>query len=489
MPNLPDEVEVQTVYGTNNNDVLFDTGAFAGEFYGFDGNDVFYASANDWVGQGTYADDYFYGGSGSDTISYVLSDMKIIGSLKVGTIGTFDSGYLQSLDYLDSIENLTGSNFDDWIEGSVTANILHGGGGHDVIYGDDGNDQVYGDWGNDTLHGGDGDDTMYGDTGNDTMYGDNGNDTISGGDGVDTIEGGANNDVISGGAHNDMLYGQSGNDRIEGGAGDDTIDGGSGTDTAVYTGSGDVTVNLLWGTASGAAGNDTLIAIERVETGSGNDVVYGTTSSNRIETGGGNDTIYAFDGHDMVYAGTGHDTVYGYQGIDLIYGGTGNDTLWGGSDDDTIHGEDGADELKGEDGDDMLFGGAGADRIRGGDGDDTINGASGADVIQWLAGDNGWDTISGFNLAEDKLYFGSGFFAQDPVGAVELSDVLAVWHSGDDALLAANTADAGWQFIATLQNVNANVVDQMIEDESILADPVVNFGGRPGDLGFLGLDL
>jgi Ca2+-binding RTX toxin-like protein len=255
----------------------------------------------------------------------------------------------------------------------------------------------------------------------------------------------------------------------------------------VYTGSGDVTVNLLWGTASGASGNDTLADIERVETGSGNDVVFGSIGSNRIETGGGNDTIYAFDGHDQVYAGTGHDTVYGYQGIDLIYGGTGNDTLWGGSDDDTIHGEDGADELKGEDGNDSLFGGTGADRIRGGDGNDTINGASGADIIQWQAGDNGMDTIGGFNLAEDKLWFGSGFFAQDPVGNVELSDVLIVFNSGDNAMLAANTADEGWTFIATLNNVNANVLDQLIEDETILADPVVNFGGAPGDLGFFGL--
>ncbi|KAB2861640.1 MAG: calcium-binding protein, partial [Bauldia sp.] len=236
------------------------------------------------------------------------------------------------------------------------------------------------------------------------------------------------------------------------------------------------------GTASGAWGNDTLTNIERVETGSGDDEVWGSFGSNQLTTGGGNDEVYALDGHDIVYAGSGNDTVYGYEGNDLVYAGTGNDIVWGGADGDTLYGEDGNDTLNGEAGDDVLSGGDGADRLRGGDGLDTINGGAGADVIAWQAGDSGQDTIAGFNLAEDQLWFDDGFFAVEPVGAVDLIDVLMVFDSGDHAMLAANTAEQGWTFIATLENVDAYALGQMIEDESILAPAVVNFGGVPGDL-------
>src|SRR5262249_40970604 len=255
----------------------------------------------------------------------------------------------------------------------------------------------------------------------------------------------------------------------------------------VYTGAGAVIVDLWFGTATGAWGSDTLTSIEWVETGSGDDYIYASDASNRIESGGGNDHVYAYGGNDIVYAGSGNDTVFGYEGIDIIYGGTGNDTLWGGSDDDTINGEDGNDSLKGDDGNDTLFGGAGADRIRGGDGDDTINGGFGADVIEWLAGDEGWDTIAGFNLDEDHLYFGAGFFAVEPTGNVDLEDVLIVAYSRDHALLIPNTADHGWTITATLLDVSAAQLDNMIENETILGPaPLSGIGnGNPGGLELL----
>ena len=69
------------------------------------------------------------------------------------------------------------------------------------------------------------------------------------------------------------------------------------------------------------------------------------------------------------------------------------------------------------------------------------------------------------------------------MGGVHLEDVLLVFNDGDDAWLAANTADAGWTFIAKLLDVDANAVDQMIENESILGPANVNLGGGPGDFG------
>ncbi len=168
-------------------------------------------------------------------------------------------------------------------------------------------------------------------------------------------------------------------------------------------------------------------------------------------------------------------------GNDIVNGGSGDDRLWGGSDGDTVNGENGADRIKGEDGNDFLFGGAHNDWIAGGNGLDTINGQSGADVIAWLEGDSGEDTIAGFNLAEDRLYFGAGFFDVEPVGAVQLEDVLTTFHAGADTLLFANTAEHGMELIARFLNVDADDLEAMIESENILA-ATVNFGGGPGGL-------
>lgn len=471
MPRNPQEVDYGPWDGTSGNDVIYDNDLFDA-YYGYAGDDVFYASATDALPNGAgmyyYPDDYYYGGSGSDTVSYVLSTNKIDANLSTSLVFRIHDGAVQSTDFVFDMENVTGSNYDDTIVGSSADNLLRGGGGIDTITGLNGNDHVWGDSGNDILDGGNGEDIVDGGTGNDSMIGGSGNDTMNGGDGNDTINGGSDND------------------RIDGGGGNDTIDGSTGTDTVVYTGPGAVTVDLWSGNASGAWGNDTLSNIERVETGSGDDIVYGSAGSNRIDVGSGNDTVLAFDGHDTVYAGSGNDTVYGYQGNDLIYAGTGNDTLWGGSDGDTVYGEDGNDLLKGEDGNDFLYGGNGADRIRGGNGDDTINGGSGADVVEWLAGDSGWDSIAGFSLGEDHLYFSAGFFAVEPVGAVHLDDVLMAAYSGSDALLIANTAEHGWTFIATLQNVSAALLDQAIANESILGPALLGgIGGGLGDLEML----
>jgi hypothetical protein len=99
-------------------------------------------------------------------------------------------------------------------------------------------------------------------------------------------------------------------------------------------------------------------------------------------------------------------------------------------------------------------------------------------VIEWLAGDSGMDTIAGFNLGEDHLYFGAGFFAVEPVGGVELEDVLFVVNSGADTILWANTAEYGWTNIATFSNVNAAQLDAAIENETILGPAPL--GGLPG---------
>ncbi|MGX5848241.1 Ig-like domain-containing protein [Mesorhizobium sp. PL10] len=85
----------------------------------------------------------------------------------------------------------------------------------------DGGDRVTGTAFNDTLDGG---------AGHDQLFGGAGSDTLIGGAGTDWLKGGAGNDVISGGAGTDGLRGDEGDDNLDGGAGSDELRGGAGDD-------------------------------------------------------------------------------------------------------------------------------------------------------------------------------------------------------------------------------------------------------------------
>ena len=135
---------------------------------------------------------------------------------------------------------------------------------------------------------------------------------------VENATGGDGNDVLLGNSVANMLVGGSGNDTLDGGAGDDTLDGGSGSDTVSHqTATQAVFVNLAAGTAFGTEiGTDTLISVENVSTGSGNDVVFGSSAANVIATGAGNDLVYAGGDNDTILVGAGNNTVYGDAGDD-----------------------------------------------------------------------------------------------------------------------------------------------------------------------------
>ena len=76
---------------------------------------------------------------------------------------------------------------------------------------------------------------------------------------IENVVGGAFGDTLTGDGNVNRLEGSGGDDLLRGGLGDDTLDGGSGSDTASWwLASGGVTVHLALGTATGAAGTDTL---------------------------------------------------------------------------------------------------------------------------------------------------------------------------------------------------------------------------------------
>ena len=152
-----------------------------------------------------------------------------------------------------------------------------------------------------------------------------GDDFLSGLDGDDILFGHEGKDILGGGLGNDIL---------NGGTGDDTVNGGKGVDFVSYYGAtGPVVANLTTGTATGE-GTDSLINIENIFGGSGNDSLTGNTNVNYLDGWAGDDFLSGLDGDD---------TLFGNDGKDTLNGGSGNDTLSGDLDQDTLIGGSGSD--------------------------------------------------------------------------------------------------------------------------------------------------
>lgn len=288
------------------------------------------------------------------------------------------------------IEEVRGSNSDDWITGSAGANTLLGHGGDDVLRGGAGGDRLDGGAGLDqasyetsaagveidllrgtaaggdaagdvlsgieivigsrhadrltgngernALHGGDGDDILIDDGGNDRLGAGAGHDRVEGGGGNDSIDGGAGDDLLAGGAGHDTIAGGDGADTIDGGDGSDVLDGGAGadilrggagTDTASYaSASAGVAVDLASGrgTAGHAAG-DRLEGIERILGSIHNDTLTGDAGANVLTGDNGNDAIRGNGGADtLVGGGHGDRFIYAAAG-DSTVAAAGRDTI------------------------------------------------------------------------------------------------------------------------------------------------------------------
>jgi RTX calcium-binding nonapeptide repeat (4 copies) len=103
----------------------------------------------------------------------------------------------------------------------------------DYIIGSEGNDIIFGLRGNDIISALDGDDLVFGGPGDDIVYGNDGNNQLFGENGNDNLVGGIDDDLIVGGLGNDRLYGNTGDDILQGGPGADYFDCGDGVDTVV----------------------------------------------------------------------------------------------------------------------------------------------------------------------------------------------------------------------------------------------------------------
>lgn len=331
---------------------------------------------------------------------------------------------------------------------------------------------------------------------------------INGTSGNDKLFGTFRDDSLYGFLGNDELHGGEGNDFLDGGEGNDVLDGGGnnfgkGGDTASYSkATNAVIVDLSVGTASGGAGDDTLIDIENIIGSSFSDNLIGNFNANELYGGKGDDTLLGGEGDDILTGGSGNDFLDGGKfgsdtasysdvtsavTVNLVTGtatgGSGKDTLvdieniFGSSYADTLTGDANFNQLDGGAGNDTLNGGAGGDILNGDAGNDNLNGGDGDD---WLNGGIGNDILNGGAGGFDTADYSS---ATSNV-SVNLFTGIATGGLGNDTLLSIENVNGSFNARNTLTgNAGSNQLTGGFNNDTL--------SGGAGDdtlLGFEGDD-
>lgn len=534
---LTGDNQANTILGGDGDDVIDGKG----------GNDQLLGEAGNDTLNGGAGNDLIDGGSGVDTVTYadaatgvVVNIDQIQGYNNPGSTvdlepaftiaaGTAKDGF-GTVDILQNLENIVGSEYDDILIGNAAENVILAGAGNDLVIGNAGNDTLDGGTGINvvsyrrdpgaafiSLEAGRATDgfgnvdvlrnfrDVIGSQGNDTIVGDSQNNTLYGGSGNDRIEARSGNDLLFGNDGNDTLLGEDGDDKLVGGAGSDSLNGGNGIDTASYfTASSGVTANLTIARGtSGDASGDVFTQIENLEGSEFGDrltgdaqanYLWGLGSDDFLDGRAGNDTLDGGTGRDHLSGGDGNDLLLGKAGDDALDGGNGDDTLNGGSGDDFLEGQAGNDRLEGGDGDDTLlagegndtlFGEAGNDNLEGGDGNDFLSGGSGDDLLfgnggnDQLFGDAGSDVLEG-GSGNDQLF---GNDDDDFLYGQEGNDTLN-GDAGNDQLLGGDGDDQ------LLGGTGNDTLEGEIGNDQLFGDAGVDLlnGGNGNDRLFGGDD-
>ena len=395
-------------------------------------HDIINGNAGNDTLAGLGSADTLNGGLGVDTATYAASLAGVSASLHTG----LGSGGDAEGDTLIAIENLTGSNLDDILEGNGGTNVLNGGLGVDTLSYEHALAAVKVSLALTTAQ----------------ATGGAGSDRITG---FENLSGSAFNDTLTGSVGGNVLSGLAGNDTLNGGAGADTLIGGLGNDTFIIDNSGDVVTELdNEGTdkvqssvafslaALGAVENLTLTGAAAVS-GAGNaldNILTGNTAANTLTGLDGSDTLNGGAGADIMIGGTGHD-IYVIDNIADVAdetAGDGTDTVQSSltfSLSDALHAIDQIENL--------TLTGATAINGTGNALANTITGNSGVNI---LAGLGGADTLNG-GLGVDTATY-----------AASLAGVSASLHTG-----LGSGGDAEGDTLIAIENLTGSNLDDILE--------------------------
>ncbi len=143
----------------------------------------------------------------------------------------------------------------------------------------------------------------------------------------DAGTGSGGNTQSSGNSSDGQTVGTARDDTFIGTSSIDTFDGKAGSDTVFYRDADDpIIVNLNNAKQnSGDAAGDTLVSIENVTGGDGNDNLTGDGNGNILSGGAGNDRLTGNGGENALYGGHGNDVLTATVGDNHLQGGSGAD--------------------------------------------------------------------------------------------------------------------------------------------------------------------
>lgn len=253
---------------------------------GGEGNDYLIGGAGDdiYMFDANWSHDTIVDASGSDTFDFRNFNAPVVIAIGESQATGINSEAIPFT--ADSIENLTGSVFNDTLLGNALDNILQGHHGNDILNGGEGND---------------------------TLWGGNGHDAY----------------VFKGSWGHDVIYNTQGNDSLDLSDLHESISLNLNLDT------------FLWQVVNSIHWNSNAIA--NITSGEGADQLTGNGLSNLLNGNAGNDYLVGASGHDTLIGSSGKDILRGAKGKDRLYGDDGKDILIGGPDKDTLFGGAGND--------------------------------------------------------------------------------------------------------------------------------------------------
>lgn len=294
---------IQNIIGSNHDDV-FSTTTGSIHINGGAGNDIFYVNGDDasitqleghsgnnlyYAGAGL---NQYIGGTGRDTVDY-SSALSYVNINFVQDI-VYDNGF-SGIDILTNIDEVIGTNFDDYF-------VL--GNGEHTVNGGLGNNTFIAGTGNNTINGGS-DGLGYINTvdysaatsalnvnlatGDVSANGFGGTDHLTN---IQKLIASDFNDIIYSSANDMSILAGAGNDIVYGNTGNDVIDGGEGTNTLRYDALADgVTVNMVSKTVQKTTGIDTYNNFTNFVGSTGNDTFIMSTGTLTVNGSAGVDTV------------------------------------------------------------------------------------------------------------------------------------------------------------------------------------------------------